>query len=405
MAPFDPNSREAAANAEMAATRLGRGAAVALLAGFLLILASGPALELAGAARGHSEIFKKLDLRDPEAPAETSPLHAIRRGIDEIEERFDERSQLVERTRPFIQQALTGWLGYGNERALVGHGRWLFFRDDVDHLLDERRASGFAGDPLATLVDFRDQLAGRSIALLVVPVPVKPAIEPQMLGARRALSPLRRPGERELLARLSARGVAVLDLADRFARDAALRPLYLETDTHWRPEAMEVAAREIAIRLRQMSDLPPGDPSLYREEVTPFTGEGELVPMLDLPPWSHLYPPETVTLRRVERRTRAPEGSPVASVLLLGDSFSQVYDGPRWGTRASLVDRLAYELGLPVDAIRESGGGATATRRRLARELAGDPARLEGVRAVVFEFVTRELSHGTWERIQLPRSR
>jgi hypothetical protein len=211
--PFDPSSREAEAQAELAATRQGRGVVAALVAGLLALLAAGPIVELAAAARGRSAVLAPLP--------ELAELDAL---FEEVELRFDERSALVESVRPPAQALLTRFAAYGNERALVGRGGWLHFREDVEHLTSRRPAPSFAGDPEATILEFRDQLAARGIALLLVPVPLKPTVHPETL-APGAAPPVRRAGERSLLDRLEAAGVEVVDLADRFARDARLAPL------------------------------------------------------------------------------------------------------------------------------------------------------------------------------------
>jgi hypothetical protein len=113
-------------------------------------------------------------------------------------------------------------------------------------------------------------------------------------------------------------------------------------------------------------------------------------------------------------------------VLLLGDSFSRVYqyaepqslgerlesgegDLPRepdpavaarlFPGSAGLASHLARVLGAPVDAIVSDGGATTDVRRRLSV----NPEILEGKRVVVWEFVERDLALGEWEAVPLPR--
>jgi hypothetical protein len=394
MATFDPSSREAEAQAELAATRQGRGIAAALAAGLLTLLASGPAVELLALAAGDSALFAPLPPAGDERAGLRGALARARERIDELEARFDERSLLVRSLRPHTQALLTRGLRYGNEQALVGREGWLFFRDDVEHLVAARPAASFAGDPEREILAFRDALAARGVALLLLPTPLKPTVHPEML-ATGARAPIRRPGEREQLARFAERGVEILDLADRFARDAPIAPLYLATDTHWRPEGVEIAAQEVALRLRMLVELPPGESDGWREEPRRIAGRGDSATLLGLPPRSALYVREEVETRAVEvpPATRAP-------VLLLGDSFAGIYGIPElgWGAGAGLADRLAFALGLPVDRLLQNAGGASATRDLLAR----DPARLAGVRAVVWQFAARELSQGDWRPVALP---
>ena len=93
---------------------------------------------------------------------------------------------------------------------------------------------------------------------------------------------------------------------------------------------------------------------------------------------------------------------PAAEVLLLGDSFTNVYSDPAlgWGRGAGLAEQLACELGRPVDKLALNAG-AWATRQALARAVAGCRARLAGKRVVVYQFAGRELSSGDWRLVDL----
>ncbi|MEO6603920.1 MAG: hypothetical protein ABIQ16_28815 [Polyangiaceae bacterium] len=95
------------------------------------------------------------------------------------------------------------------------------------------------------------------------------------------------------------------------------------------------------------------------------------------------------------------ESDEKAEVLLLGDSFSNIFslEGMGWGSAAGLGPQLALALQRPVDVIAQNDAGAFATRRTLARELAGDADRLQGKRVVIWEFASRELSAGDWKQI------
>ena len=96
---------------------------------------------------------------------------------------------------------------------------------------------------------------------------------------------------------------------------------------------------------------------------------GDLVDLLELPKGQRLYPPQTVTIHRV---INPGDGQPwrpraEADVLLLGDSFSNIYGTPDldWGEAAGFPAQLARFLNRDVDAIARSGSGATATRWEL----------------------------------------
>src|SRR5438552_16554438 len=73
----------------------------------------------------------------------------------------------------------------------------MFYLTDVDHIIGpiflnpirmihRLQASRVQPDPIKAIVDFRNQLAARGIDLVVVPVPVKPSTEGEMLAVSNA---------------------------------------------------------------------------------------------------------------------------------------------------------------------------------------------------------------------------
>jgi len=124
--------------------------------------------------------------------------------------------------------------------------------------------------------------------------------------------------------------------------------------------------------------------------------------MLKLPEGQTVFAPQTVTTRAVVDGAGADwEPDEKADVLLLGDSFTNVYslDAMGWGTAAGLGPHLALALGRPVDVIAQNDSGAFATRQALARELAGGSDRLKGKRVVIWELASRELAVGDWKEV------
>ena len=69
-------------------------------------------------------------------------------------------------------------------------------------------------------------------------------------------------------------------------------------------------------------------------------------------------------------------GLALSDVLVLGDSFSNIYalESMAWGTSAGLVEQLSYLLRRPVDRIVQNDDGAFATRAMLQQ----NPQRLDG---------------------------
>jgi len=346
----------------------------------------------------------------------------VLRGIHATDEWLDSSSWIMAATLPGVQTLLSRGLGVGNEKAYVGRDGWLYYRPDIDHLAGpgflaprqlQRRAAGGSEwhrppqpDPVRGVLDFHRQLQARGIQLVVLPVPVKAAIHPEHFhpAAGNAGHPLRNPSFGDWARRLEQAGVVVVDVADALfaaARDER-RPQYLATDTHWRPEAMERAAAIVAARIAALPDAPARRGECRRGSGT-ATNRGDLATMLSLP--EALRPaPETVAIHPVyTERQELWRASPEAPVLVLGDSFCNVYSLPAmgWGGGAGFAEQLSCELGLPVDRLVRNDDGAWATRQMLARELAQGRDRLAGKRVVVWEFAARELTGGDWRDVPM----
>ncbi len=347
------------------------------------------------------------------------------REINACEDRLDDESLLGRSVRPRVQEWFSGRPGVGNEKAYVGRGGWLFYRPAFDYLtgpgfLEPRRlarriATGDEWrpaprpDPRPAIIDFHRQLGEMGIDLIVMPVPVKLSIHPEKFTARYAGREservLQNVSYREFLADLEAAGVYVFDPSELLAGRLP-RPRYLAADTHWRPEAMEAAAEALAGLVAEKLDSNPGggrEGDLRRRPVE-VAGRGDISLMLDLPDDQTRFPPETVTVRQVltgDGQFWRPEET--AGVLLLGDSFSNIYslEAMGWGESAGLVEQLSYFLDAPVDRLVRNDQGARATREMLARELARGNDRLAGKRVVVWQFAARELAVGDWPLIPL----
>jgi alginate O-acetyltransferase complex protein AlgJ len=121
---------------------------------------------------------------------------------------------------------------------------------------------------------------------------------------------------------------------------------------------------------------------------------------LGIPSAGPLYGPERATLRRLEPLWRADTK---AEVLVLGDSFSNIYSlgAMGWGESAGFVEHLSRALGRPLDRITQNDNGAFATRERLARKLARGQDRLAGKKLVIWQFAARELAVGDWRLVDL----
>ena len=361
-----------------------------------------------GASRKALWVFCVLFCLTVAAPA---PLHQIFGGgapplpkkptlaeINAYEDALEESSPLSETVRPAMQRVLAR-LGAPSGDALIGGNGRLFFEPDIQHTLGKPFP---IEPPLQAILHFREQLQRRGIQLLLLPIPPKSAVEADRYAKRPVREPLlRNPAYAELAKRLRDENVPLLDDPPE---------TFLKTDTHWTPEAMRAAAQRTAQWIQQWNARENN--ARENEENAPLStqktaytrgkqtvqGTGDLAAMLNAS-----IPKETALIEPIFQ----PDGSPWeptrnAEILLLGDSFSNIYslEEMTWGAAAGFAEQLSYELQRPLDRIVLNQGGSRASRRELAR----NPSRLENARIVVWQFAARELSWGEWERIELPDS-
>jgi hypothetical protein len=418
-------SREEEAELALKHTVYTPGARWLLIALFLLTIVSVPAIQLAvefGSPRPSGGLAT-FDLYKA-YPAWTK-IQAVRSANDlwdllpraaelkAAEKAIESESVVSAWLLPRVQSLLTGKLRAGNEQVYLGRDAWLFYRPDVDYItgppfLDpsqlRRRAhvERVQPDPVKAIVDFRNQLAARGIDLIAMPVPMKPGIEGNKFSARaEENAPLQNASFIEFKARLENAGVPVFDPGPLMIRRKTGVVLYLETDTHWRPETAEFAAENLAALIPPFRPATRTPFQLTEKEVS---GLGDIARMLKLPPSQNLYRPEKVTVHEVLSGNAPWRPSKEADILLLGDSFSNIFslDALGWGESAGFAEHFSRALGdRPIDCILRNSDAAFATREILSRELARGRDRLAGKKLVVWEFAARELAFGDWKMIEM----
>ncbi len=436
--PAGGRSREAAALMEIAHTTVSPTTVRLLLAFFLAAIAGVPAIEIwVSAARGgggvavaYARLSDAVDrMRSAAVQAGGSSLwlritagnNTLLNGLNAFERALEDESLIARALRSPAQLALTRWLGAGNERVYPGRDRWLFYRPDVEYLtgrgfLDASQmarrvkeapvtAAPPQPDPHHAIVRFKNDLAARGIALVVMPTPHKPSVHPDQLAARYRTTRvvLQNPSFEAFVERLERDGVLVFRPLSVLRELGLGSPHYLAADTHWRPEAMEAVAERLARFIVARVPLDSVQDPGYRIERAEIKNMGDTARMLDLPRDAGLYPPEAVWLRRVLHADGSVwRSSPSSDVLVLGDSFTNIYalESMGWGTSAGLAEQLSSALRRPVDRIVQNDEGAFATRALLARS----PRRLDGKKVVVYQFADRELAFGDWQLIGLPDS-
>jgi alginate O-acetyltransferase complex protein AlgJ len=238
-----------------------------------------------------------------------------------------------------------------------------------------------------------------------MPVPMKPGIDSDKFSARaEENAPLQNSSFLEFKIRLESAGVGVFDPGPLLIqRKAALggAPLYLESDTHWRPETMEFVAEKLAPLIPSTSSTPHPPLEVREREIRSL---GDIARMLMLPPSQNIYRPVKATIHEVLTGNTMWRPSKEADILLLGDSFSNIFslEALGWGGSAGFAEHLSRALGgRPLDCILRNSDASFATREILARELARGRDRLAGKKLVIWEFAARELAFGDWKMIEM----
>lgn len=406
-------SREEEAEAALKNTVFTPGSANLLIALFLITIASVPAIQLrakfyASRQQGPAFVIPSAPPASPETAVRSKWQLPRAQDLKAVEKTLENDSVVSQWLLPRMQSVLTGDLRAGNEQVYLGLDGWLFYRPDVDYVTgprffdparSKRRAHTLAvhPDPIKAIVDLRNQLAQRGIELIIMPAPAKPSVDGEMLGAR-VSGILENESFTDFKARLKNEGVPLFDPEPLLVQD---KPLYLRADTHWRPETMELVAEALA---REINLPAPPHPMTLQVTEKKITGLGDLARMLKLSPAQTSQYREEVAIHQITTGNGMWRASKDADVLLLGDSFSNIFslDGLGWGESAGFAEHLSRALhGRPIDCILRNSDGAYATREILAHDLARGRDRLAGKKLVVWEFATRELALGDWKLLDL----
>ena len=333
------------------------------------------------------------------------------RNLHTYERSLEKSSLVIKQLRPWAQYLEWRFLADAGEKAVVGRHGWLFYRPSVRYVIERQPGTSESdgADPLPAIRSFRDQLEARGIRLLVVPVPNKESVYPEML-ARRAegAGVVICERTRRLLDQLKRYGIEHVDLFEVFRRQAEREPAGCEGALPGARQPLvaggrRVAAGAVARRVLDGGAVIRGDRAYAPRSVT-VERMGDLVEMLQVPQIERMLEPERLAcLQVVESDTQAPyRDAPESLVLILGDSFLRIYERDEPGS-AGFIALVARELGRPLTAIINDGGASTLVRQELARR----PAILLKTRLVIWEFAEREIRYGTqgWQIVPLAPSR
>ncbi|SOE57644.1 SGNH hydrolase-like domain-containing protein, acetyltransferase AlgX [Fibrobacter sp. UWT3] len=375
------------------------------------------------------------------------------RYLRAFEKKVEDENALVLAVRPRYQLAVWNIFNDPGEKVVLGagEGRWLFYRQDVEFLvqpspLDVRSAK--LDNPVQAILRFRDQLKAKGVELLVVVTPGKPSVYPERLtgvspvaginGADISRGATAAGHGKAILDSLTKLGLNTVDLYTPLLAakvdDATLGPLYLNDDTHWTPRGAELAADVIARKVREMAEA--GVVDIGEESMTYVASDSVADRMGDIGEMSglnkfnvfkvqkvtgHVVMQQEVSERaQTSDSTETPADSLAdsaalqeavaydttrtpfkddfrkAKILILGDSFSRIYqtDSP---VNAGWIAHFAKEMGRPVASIVSDGGASTLVREKLARKA----GVLKGKKLLIWEFVERDLRFGAegWKEV------
>ena len=400
---------------QLSTTQVSRSVAQFMTWSFVALLWSVPLLQLFAEIRS-GRPPQILDLLKPLGAGQFR-LSLSRPFLHRFEEDLESVSIAKAFTQPRIQAVLTRLGGFGNDRAVVGRDGWLFYRPGIDYvsgqsvvdsahlairaktMVDRQHETAPAPDPRPAICRFNAGLKQQGIWLTVFPAPEKSALQAAQLTSRvapvQSFSTLNNAGYAEFIRDLRACGVDVFESVPDNVLSGETR--FLRHDTHWAPDFMDRISAEISQHIKKRLTL-SGTGINYALRELFVSNVGDLVEMLHLSHDQHLYLPETVRIQQVidTRTFKLIDFEPTADILILGDSYTNIYSQPNlgWGDHAGFAEHLAYHLQRPVDVLAFNGGGASRTRAELSR--AENARRLGYKKIVVFEFAIRDLASENW---------
>lgn len=402
--------REEEAKLYLENTIINRNTALFLVIFLLLTVISVPMIQFLGGSRslvssasesdsGKDEGFdisiKKLKIKIPTSDE-----------IKRFETEVEERSIAANAIQPYIQYFLTEYCGAGNEQVYKGKGNWLFYRNDVDYIISDGFMQQTSESKAAKeIIKFRDFLKTNGIELIVVPAAAKTSIYPEMFVSsyNNITQPLQNPSYNNFIDLLEANGIYVINTPELLMqwKQETGQPQFLESDTHWTNEAVVKTAEQIAHSIRKIMGLKPLKDSGYKRNEKLINGLGDTAIMLRFPSGKDSRYKENIKIWQVKENNSLWKQDKNADILVLGDSYSNIYSlkDMGWGESAGLVEQLSYEMKRPVDKITLNAGGAYTTREELKRQMVRNPNRLDNTRVVVYEFAVRELAFGEWKDI------
>ena len=337
--------------------------------------------------------------------------------INRYEDNLEDNSLLLKYLMSPVQNILLDIFNTGNEKAFTGKDGFLFFQSGINYLtssgflrsdvLEKRIADAeIQADPRKAIIQFKNYLAKDNIKLIIVPTTVKPMIYPDKFSSafKNFSKYLQNPSFAKFKREMEQAGVMVFDPALILAEARKKgKDVFLKTDTHWTPYGME----QVAIGLKRFIDLQINLSSKTKANFNIKThnvdGIGDIALMLKLRNPDMRFAKQKVDIKEVMQGKEIFRYDPNSEILLLGDSFSNIFshEAMGWGTNAGFAEHLAFQLKRSIDAITRNDSGAYATREIIANELKKGRDPLVGKKLVIWQFAIRELFDGDWKLFEM----
>ena len=438
MLRFTP--RELQALDELGTTRFDRGVRWLLIGFFLAVIVTVPIFEsvadyranvqkrsiMLAAGADSSELpsrrphfFDVLTLfPSPRAifaahgPHEWIGLLPSSRQLRAFEDELLLNSAAGKRLRPWVQWALTAWLGTGSEKVLYGTDGWLYYNDGVQYVtgngflepseLAHRADEGFDADPRPAILQLHRELQALGVTLIVLPIPDKAVVRPSSLSQRaRFERPVQNPSWNAFIADLRSQGVLLLDLTqEMFDAERAGTPQFLRGDSHWSAAGIDRTAQAVARIITSQRVWPSSQPRQYERRVIRIDHANDLVALLDLPSSRAraLGLHELVPVAQViDDSSRLWQPDSASDILLIGDSFLEAFsEGSGSAAAGGLAEQVSYYLQQPVDRKASHLFGPLDAREALGLSLEEVRQHAMHRKIIVWEFAVRKLAMGNW---------
>jgi hypothetical protein len=309
----------------------------------------------------------------------------------------------AEKANVSVIRGKDNWLFISSELKSLGVGAefWGENAAKVSHI-----ATPDAQDSLAAIVDFKKQCDKAGVELIMVPVPGKAIIYPEMISETvksfDGTVPRLDIYHEKFYSILKENGVKVLDLTPAFLqhRNDVTGGMFCHTDTHWSPQACVLVAKMLGDDIKTRPWYKAVAKKKYEVVNRDAEVTGDLAGMLADPAIGK----EKLKMTVVQERTAAGLASVdtwrESPIVLLGDSHNLIFHGgdDMLYVGAGLMDNLAMQLNFPVDLVAVRGSGATSARKNLARR----KDNLTGKKLVIWCFTAREFTEGQgWSKVNV----